>query len=124
MKRAIVCSVLAIAAVGANAEQAMLDIAGTFVTGSMFRKQPYLQQTVYVEGVIDGLISARVMAADGKRSRALALCIGTMDADLDQLTAIVTKHMDANPEQWGLPMPVIITASMAEACNKIGKPIG
>jgi len=105
---------IAIAALCSTAE------AG-FLNGNNYRALGDSQRLGYVEGMIDGMLSAGAMAHT-KLARAdqLNLCLGNMHADAIQARAIVDRYINANPAYWGDDMANLVWPAMQGACRATG----
>ena len=68
-------------------------------------------------GVIDGLMFAFAVTKQKPEQRWLEEC--TKGLKVDQLTAIVTKYITTNPEQWHMNANVLVYDALDQLRNKV-----
>ncbi|MDQ0627140.1 hypothetical protein [Paraburkholderia graminis] len=108
---------IALAALCATAQASFLD-------GNTYRQLSGPQKLGYIEGSIDGLLSAGGMArVKLARVDQLNQCLSTMHANSMQVRAIVDRYVEANPEYWGDGMTNTVWLAMRDACQKAGSPL-
>jgi hypothetical protein len=88
-----------------------------FLKGEHFLKLSESQKTSYSMGIIDGYFGAPMFGAkDKKELNWLYTCMS--DKTATQLTAILTKHLKDNPDQWNWPMHILTFNTLKKLCNK------
>ena len=90
--------------------------ASAFIRGQEYRQMNETQRETYVMGVIDGLMFAFAVTKQKPEQRWLEEC--TKGLKVDQLTAIVTKYITTNPEQWHMNANVLVYDALAQQLNK------
>jgi hypothetical protein len=96
-------------------EQQSIEIKGGFITGNTYREYSDDLKTVYVMGVIDGMLDAPGLGAPKKRLAWLETCVVGMNGY--QVAAIVDKALRDIPEHWHEPMNGEVLSAMATACK-------
>jgi hypothetical protein len=71
-----------------------MELSG-FIHGHEYRQMNQNQKESYVTGVIDGLMFAFALSKQASSQQRLEECIKGMP--VNQLTAIITKYITANP---------------------------
>lgn len=90
--------------------------ASAFIRGQEYRQMNETQRGTYIMGVIDGLMFAFAVTKQIYGQRWLEEC--TKGMRVDQLTAIVTKYITANPDQWHVNANTLVYNALVQRCNK------
>ena len=86
--------------------------ASAFIRGQEYRKMNETQRGTYVVGVVDGLMFAFSLTKQTSEQRWLEKC--TKDMRVDQLTAVVTKYITANPDQLHVNANVLVYGALVQ----------
>jgi hypothetical protein len=90
--------------------------ASAFIRGQEYRQMNEMQKGTYVMGVIDGLMLAFAITDQKSEQRLLEKCAQGMR--VDQLTAVVTKYITANPDQWDVNANTLVYDALVKLGNK------
>ena len=90
--------------------------ASAFIRGQEYPKMNETQKGTYVVGVVDGLMFAFSLTKQTSEQRWMEEC--TKDMRVDQLTAVVTKYITANPDQWHTSANALVYGALVQQCNK------
>ena len=90
--------------------------ASAFIRGQEYRQMNELQKGTYVMGVIDGLRLAFAITDQKSEQRLLEKC--THGMRVDQLTAVVTEYITANPDQWHENANALVYGALVQLSNK------
>ena len=90
--------------------------ASAFIRGQEYRQMNETQRGTYVMGVIDGLMFAFALTKQKSEQRWLEEC--TKGMRVDQLSAVVTKYITANPDQWLTSANALVYGALVQQCNK------
>ncbi|WP_372603662.1 hypothetical protein, partial [Actibacterium sp.] len=91
----------------------------SFMSAAHFREQNEDVQIGYVMGFFEGMATGSVFGASTECLEALYICV--KDVSSSQLTAIVNKYVEANPEGWHLPMTIIAFNAIGRFCGVPGR---
>jgi hypothetical protein len=85
-----------------------------FVTAKVFIALPEDDRVTYTTGLMDGFYAAEAFRADGAIVERLRLCTKPMDSK--QITAIISKYIQAHPETWHLSASIETYNALNTAC--------
>jgi len=97
-------------------EPERITTASAFIRGEEYRKMNETQRGTYVMGVIDGLMFAFAFNKQQSEQHQLEEC--TKGMRVDQLTAVVTNYITANPDQWHVNANVLVYDALVQLNNK------
>jgi hypothetical protein len=121
MRKVVASALFAVGALTCQAES--LYTPGGFVTGNEYRQKSETSRYGYLQGLFDGYMFAPFIAGSNHTTAVrLHDCASQMTPI--QLSAIVDKFMNENPERWGEEMNLLAYSAIFLACQKIGKPLG
>lgn len=86
----------------------------SFVTGNNWIGKDMVMQRSYVTGVVDGMNAVSALNFNKESFFSCSL----KGKSTEQLRAIVDKFIKENPEQWHLPMSLLIFDAINESCSK------
>jgi hypothetical protein len=112
-------SLLAIAVHGEKATQLarVIKEPAHFYTGETFLDLSENERMIYSSGVLDGFFASGMFRADDETVSVLQTCTHEMDAR--QVSAIFTKYVKDNPDQWHLPFTVLAVGALVRACPRL-----
>ena len=93
-----------------------------FFTGSNYETLSPEARLRYLDGIMDGFLYAP-MFSDGdelRRTDQLARCNAALGLTDIQLRKIVNDYLDRHPDDWGLPMNVLVSGAYGETCKRAG----
>ena len=105
----------------ANAE--IRAISPGFQTGNDYLAKSNSERASYIMGLTDGVLSSPLYLNKEIPSEALGnadslkTCVTSKIENLKQLTAIVEKYLDNNPERWAEPMSLLYYNSIKGVCS-------
>ena len=107
--------VLILAAI-TNANTQEILIKTGFITGNEYLRLPDVNKLHYVMGVVDGIFLAPFFGAPKDKMDWIEKFLVNMTDS--QVTAIINKYLQENPQRWHESMNVIIYSAFREACLK------
>jgi hypothetical protein len=102
------------------ASEAPITIPNGYLTGSQFRAAGPAVQRGYAMGVVDGLLLSPMYGAPERRSRLLKTCLLALQLDSDQITALVSREIEADPVTWSNPAHSTAFRALRKACMSNG----
>ena len=109
-------AMLTVCAITALAAQDGVVIHNGFLTGDEFRKSTPSQQQTYVMGFVDGLLISPLVGAEKGQVKWLEVLIEGMTSE--QITAILLKYINDNPEAWNECSHTIAYRALRQAYEK------
>jgi hypothetical protein len=88
---------------------------GGSLTGNGFRTLSHPEKVAYAAGVWDGYLFSPALGAPSTVDQRLDGCLPRLVPD--QLWAIIEKHMERHPEQWGNSMNFIVYSALPVGCR-------
>lgn len=110
----VICLLLFISGATAYTKKPVY-VENGFVTGQQYLSMPDVYQTVYVEGLIDGLFASTILGASTRDNHTIKLCITNMN-DV-QVAAILKKYANNHPEIWNQSMGTIALVALDDMCH-------
>jgi len=120
MKRAFFLALLlGVTAAPTNAEPEEPEyfswVHNGFLTGNQYRDlMDFYDRTMYVSGVIDGMLLAPIFKADKALLGWLETCVTGMRQD--QVAFIVDKHLQGRPQDWHSQMHFNVYRALGNVC--------
>ena len=113
MKNKILIIISLITCINANA--ANIEVAGGYIVTSRYLEWNHPQRVTYVMGLVDGIRLSAVLDASGSRYKKAISCFDGMNGN--QITAIIDKWLNNNPEQWNMSLNHAFISMMYKTCN-------
>ncbi|MBL6791504.1 MAG: hypothetical protein ISQ46_05630 [Methylophilaceae bacterium] len=107
----------------ANTANALRAISPGFQTGNDYLEKSNSERSNYIMGITDGVLSSLLYLNKEIPSEALddveslKTCLTSRVENLKQLTAIVDKYLQNNPERWAEPMSLLYYNSVKGICS-------
>lgn len=98
-----------------NANAANVEVAGGYIVASRYLDWNHPQRVTYVMGLVDGIRISAVLDASGSRYKKAISCFDGMNGN--QITAIMDKWLNNNPEQWNISLNHAFISMMYKTCN-------
>ena len=86
-----------------------------FLSGEMFRNLPEASKRFYVQGLVDGVLSSPLLGAPKSRTLWLETCLE--DRTDTQVSAMLVKYLNDNPEYWHMTANMCFYNAMVKACR-------
>ena len=105
-----------------NADELLILPSG-YISGNDYLAKNESEKKFYIAGLTDGLLGSAIFANSADPVVALDNvdrldeCLTSKITNLKQLTAIVDKYLENNPERWASPMYILYRLSVAEVCS-------
>jgi hypothetical protein len=97
-----------------DAQNQVVEIPKSAWTGLEFHDSDEPRRGIYVNGLIDGFLGSPLFGGDEKSARAFHQCVVPMK--MEQIVAIIAKHVDDHPERWHLSMHILAYNALFDAC--------
>ena len=114
MKRLLPLLIL-IAFIGVYANQQTVKISGGFFTGKDYLDMTDTERRAYATGAINGMLVSPLFGAPQENLNWLKTCTGKMSDE--QIAAILTKHINDQPNQLQSPLNVLTFNAIQGACR-------
>jgi hypothetical protein len=92
-----------------------VNVQNGFITGTVFREWPEVQQDRYVMGLLDGMFLAPLFGAPEPNMSRLRQCVVGMGDR--QLSEMLRLHLAQHPEIWHQSAHGTMFAALAEKCR-------
>lgn len=96
--------------------QQKVAISGGFFTGKDYLDMTDTERRAYATGAINGMLVAPFFGAPPENLNWLKTCTGKMSDD--QLAAVLTNHINAQPSNLQLTLNVVTFNAIQETCRK------
>jgi hypothetical protein len=118
MKHLLLFTSLALASASLSAHAAEPITYGSLKSGNLYEAMPPATRSVYVAGVVDGLLLAPNPEEGKLIASKLSRC--TKGWQLDQIVNVVNKFHVAHPETWDDDMALAVYDALRDACHAKG----
>lgn len=79
-----------------------------------------MTQRGYVAGVVDGLFLSPLFGAPERQPSALQGCLLALQLNTDQIVALVSRELEADPVTWSRPVHSVVFRALRKACTDNG----
>lgn len=98
-----------------NTIAAQINVSGGYVKASRYMEWQQTQRVTYIMGLVDGIRTSAVLDASGPRYTKAISCFENMTGN--QVTAIMEKWINNNPEQWHMSLNHVFISMMYKTCG-------